>query len=155
MIITDSDYEGSAIEELGSLFKVTQVFLWLVLTHSLTLIFSLFLLLCNLKTRFYFLTPFCFCRDYGIQVSSSVEQSVRLFFLSFYVHFFFFFFFFFKLFFFFFFFLLFTETFICFGILMRVRNWLTITVLTPFLASSSHPWCGVFVPGGFYLLIVF
>ena len=91
MIITDSDYEGSAIEELGSLFKVTQVFLWLVLTHSLTLIFSLFLLLCNLKTRFYFLTPFCFCRDYGIQVSSSVEQSVRLFFLSFYVHFFFFF----------------------------------------------------------------
>ena len=34
MVIVDSDYEGAAIEALGSLFKVTQVFLWLVLTHS-------------------------------------------------------------------------------------------------------------------------
>ncbi|KAG5109932.1 hypothetical protein JHK82_039155 [Glycine max] len=28
MVIVDSDYEGAAIEALGSLFKVTQVFLW-------------------------------------------------------------------------------------------------------------------------------
>lgn len=27
---------------------------------------------------------------------------------------------------------------------MRVRNWLIITVLTLFLASSSQPWCGIF-----------
>jgi len=56
MIIMDSGYEGPAIEALGSLFKVTQVFLWLVLTHSLTLppfySLSFFIFLALLKIGF-------------------------------------------------------------------------------------------------------
>lgn len=73
MAIADSDYEGPDIKALGSLFKVTQIFLWLVVLLLLFTLYYSSLLLSLLHL------PYCpFHRDDGLQVPPSAERSVSL-----------------------------------------------------------------------------